>query len=107
MEALVRDARLRRILRQVPHFLSGDVALEAKLDDMASTLGELLGASAVSAAVVDQMAEPTVRHVDLAGTTDGHDTLLDPAVRRRITETTDVVDLEHGSLQCLGYSLVA
>ena len=69
MEALVRDARLRRILRQVPHFLSGDVALEIKLDDMARTLGELLDASAVSAAVIDQMTEPLVRHVDLDGTT--------------------------------------
>jgi signal transduction histidine kinase len=108
MEALVRDARLRRILRQVPHFLSGDVALEVKLDDMAATLGDLLGASAVEVAVVDQMTEPLVRHVHLDGTTAEHDVLLhDTAVRDRVLGNPDVLDLDGGAARVLGLSLVA
>ena len=108
MEALVRDARLRRILRQVPHFLSGDVALETKLDDMGATLGELLDASAVTAAVVDQMTEPLVRHVDLdEATPDDEVPLLDPAVRDRILGSPDVLELSSGSHHRLGLSLVA
>ncbi len=108
MEALVRDARLRRILRQVPHFLSGDVALEIKLDDMARTLGELLDASAVSAAVVDQMTEPLVRHVDLEGSDGETGPLDDPAVRDRLLGSPDVLDLEtEPGGHCLGLGLLA
>ena len=105
MEALVRDARLRRILRQVPHFLSGDVALEIKLDDMARTLGELLDASGVCAAVIDQMTEPLVRHVDLDGTTGDVSPLDDPAVRDRLLGSPDVLDLDGGDGTGSGYRL--
>jgi signal transduction histidine kinase len=94
MEALVRDDRLRRILRQVPHYLSGDVALETKLDDMATTLGELLDASAVSVAVVAQMTEPVVRQVVISGPDDADSPLLDPQVRERVITDGGVVDLD-------------
>ncbi len=108
MEALVRDERLRRILRQVPHFLSGDVALETKLDDLSSTLGELLDASRVTVAVVDQMTDPLVRHVDLDGASGGAPLpLTDPAVRDRVLGTSEVLDLSEGAGRCLALSLVA
>ena len=121
MEALVRDARLRRILRQVPHFLSGDVALEAKLDDMAGTLGELLDATSVGVAVVDQMAEPLVRVVDLDdsqgpdvpdsqgpdGTVEATSVLEDASVRDRVLGSPEVLDLGDAELQRLAVRLVA
>ncbi len=108
MEALVRDVRLRRILRQVPHFLSGDVALETKLDDMASTLGELLDASAVSVAVIDQMAEPLVRHVvlDPSSGEDGSP-LQDAGSRGRVLESSDVVHLDGDGHHRIGLGLEA
>lgn len=109
MDALVHDVRLRRILRQVPHFLSGDVALEVKLDEMARTLGDLVGASCVSASVIDQGTEPLVRSVCLE---DPDATPLqvipsDAEVRQRVLEAETVVAYVELDCSCLAVRLAA